>query len=165
MPDTPVLTAARLRQILEYDPQTGLFRRLPGLRKHFTLSPDDWFPGARQKKGHWEIRLNERTYQTGRLAWVLMTGRWPPKQVDHINLDGLDNRWENLRLATHAENQRNARPRPLKGASWHKHAQKWRAVITVDDRQIHLGYFETAEEAHDAYREASAKYHGKFGRT
>lgn len=163
MADTTVLTAARVRQILEYDPKTGAFRWKPRPGQRFKVSLLDQTPG-RAVKGHWEIRLGDRTYQAHRLAWLMMTGEWPPEQVDHINRDGLDNRWENLRLASHSENQRNGRPRPLKGASWHKASQKWRAVITVNDKQIALGYFETAEEAHEAYREASAKYHGVFGR-
>ena len=91
-------------------------------------------------------------------------------EVDHINGDGLDNRRENLRLATHAENSRNLRmpstnSSGLKGASWHKAAQKWRSRIIINGQDIHLGLFLTAEAAHAAYCVASAKYHGEFGKT
>lgn len=90
-------------------------------------------------------------------------------QVDHINGDGLDNRRANLRLCTETENNRNARKKPgssrFKGVHWHKASCKWCAAIQVNLRRLHLGLFDSEEAAHRAYCEASAKYHGKFGRT
>ena len=94
----------------------------------------------------------------------------PPEMVvDHINGDGLDNRRANLRVCTQAENVRNAKPRKgatsrFKGVSWHKTTRKWQARITSGGTLIHLGLFTTEEKAHDAYCNASEKYHGKFGR-
>lgn len=95
----------------------------------------------------------------------------PPRDmfVDHINGNGLDNRRTNLRLATREQNARNAkRPRTsssgLKGACWDRRDQRWRSTIRLDGRKVSLGYFRTAEEAHRAYCEASAKHYGEFAR-
>lgn len=90
--------------------------------------------------------------------------------VDHINGDGLDNRRSNLRVATVAQNNLNSRVRRdsrsgLKGAHYDAKTGSHYARIKVDGRYIHLGTFATAEEAANAYAEASAKYHGPYGRT
>lgn len=90
--------------------------------------------------------------------------------VDHVNGDGLDNRRLNLRLATPAENRQNMiRPvhntSGLKGASWCGRTKKWQATISVNRKQHHLGRFATPEAAHAAYCDASARFHGAFGRT
>lgn len=91
-------------------------------------------------------------------------------QVDHRDGNGLNNTSYNLRLATHQQNQRNKRLQRnntsgFKGVSWYKKESLWVANISVNGRTITLGRFPTAEAAHAAYCEASAKYHGPFGRT
>jgi hypothetical protein len=92
---------------------------------------------------------------------------YPHEMVDHINGNGLDNRRENLRVATNAENLRNTRKTKrnvsgYKGVAWNKRAKKWTAQIKRGSQSPHLGYFNTAEEAHAAYCEAARLYHGKF---
>ena len=89
--------------------------------------------------------------------------------VDHISGDGLDNRRKNLRFATNTQNQHNRRlcrasTSGLKGASLHKPSGMWRARIRCSGKQYDLGSFDTAEEAHAAYCEASRRLHGEFGR-
>jgi len=89
--------------------------------------------------------------------------------VDHINGNGLDNRRPNLRLATVSENLRNQRRSSanssgFKGVSWHNQCKKWRATIKLHGVSKHLGLFCTAEEAYDAYCEASESMHGVWGR-
>ena len=96
-----------------------------------------------------------------------MLGRWPADQVDHINLIRSDNRWCNLREATQSENARNTRARHnntsgVKGVN--KYRDKWHAKISFNGRRIHLGYFDTPEEAHAVYCRAAAKYHGVYAR-
>jgi hypothetical protein len=92
-------------------------------------------------------------------------------EVDHANRDTLDNRRQNLRLATRVENGSNRRkPRKssstsvYKGVSWDSNAQKWRAVITVRGSYRHLGLFELETDAAQAYDKASAGAHGDFSR-
>jgi hypothetical protein len=98
-----------------------------------------------------------------------MTGEWPPHEIDHIDLDGDNNRWANLREATHRENARNAKMRShnkagFKGVCLDKRRNLWRATIHDGKKQVWLGYFPTAEDAHVAYREASERLHGEYGR-
>ena len=93
-----------------------------------------------------------------------------PRQVDHIDGDGLNNRRSNLRWATHAENQRNSRravtnTSGFKGVHWHARDRRWLAQIMLDGRRLHLGYFDCRHAAHRAYCEANARLHGQFGRT
>ncbi|HTF72617.1 MAG TPA: HNH endonuclease [Edaphobacter sp.] len=90
--------------------------------------------------------------------------------VDHINGHGLDNRRENLRLATNAQNQRNRGAQKnnksgLKGVYWHGGHKRWRATIYVNNIQKPLGSFNSAAEAHAAYCAAAKDLHGEFART
>lgn len=90
--------------------------------------------------------------------------------VDHRDTDGLNNRKKNLRKATVTQNNQNRNSRKntsslLKGVSWHKTDKRWQARIKINGTERHLGRYPTAEAAHAAYCEASAKYHGEFGRT
>jgi hypothetical protein len=89
--------------------------------------------------------------------------------IDHINGNTLDNRRENLRVCSHSENMKNSKKRsngkcPYKGVYFNKHVNKWNPQIKVDGKRISLGYYLSAEEARNAYNEASRKYHGEFGR-
>lgn len=97
-------------------------------------------------------------------------GRPPEGMItDHINGDGKDNRRDNLRHCSQQGNTQNMRKRPnktsqLKGAFFAKHANKWRASITLNGRNIHLGYHDDEQSAHAAYCEAGKKLFGEFFR-
>ena len=88
-------------------------------------------------------------------------------QIDHRDGDPLNNRRSNLRLATHQQNQRNQGLRissksGFKGVTWHKRDRKWRACMTLDNRHVHLGYFDDPVKASEAYAAAATKAHGEF---
>jgi hypothetical protein len=90
-------------------------------------------------------------------------------EIDHINNNGIDCRKNNMRLCTHIENLHNQNIRSnntsgCKGVMWHTQRKKWYARITVNYKCISLGLFSNIEEAAQAYREASMKYHGEFAR-
>ena len=162
------ISQARLRKLLRYDPRTGWFtwriqpngRVLIGTRA-----------GTIKKRGNREIKIDGVLYQSGRLAFLYMTGRLPAVEADHRNCDPGDDRWRNLREATRAQNKRNSlRYRNKigdtpKGVSWHAGIGKFTARITVNKRTINLGVFDAAEEASAAYAAAAEKYFGQFART
>ena len=161
----PRVTHERLRELLDYDPETGVFtwkanriRVRPGERAGRVL-PD----------GYIAIGVDGRRYQAHRLAWLYMTGKWPEGMIDHINLDRQDNRWENLRLATNIQNQANTALRSnntsgFKGVSWHRLEKKWTANIRRAGKKVWLGYYDTPESAHEAYVMAASDHHGEFAR-
>ena len=89
--------------------------------------------------------------------------------VDHIDMNTLNNRVGNLRLATKAQNSYNRLPPKtnksgIKGVSFERYTQKWKAQITINGKNINLGRFEVPEEAAKVYDAAATKYHGKFAR-
>ncbi len=90
-------------------------------------------------------------------------------EIDHVDGDGLNNRRSNLRISTRQENSRNV-PRHrdgssrFKGVSWYRRDSCWRSCITVNDRQIHLGYFQDEAEAAAAYDAAAVRLFGEFAR-
>jgi hypothetical protein len=90
-------------------------------------------------------------------------------EVDHHDGNGLNCQRINLRIATHAENQRNQRltkqnTSGFKGVGWNKRDKAWQARIKVNGKLKHLGYFSDPVDAYAAYCKASAEMHGEFGR-
>jgi hypothetical protein len=87
--------------------------------------------------------------------------------VDHVNQDKLDNRKVNLRYVTHSQNVvhaplRHTNTSGYKGVTWHKRTQTWRAYIRVAGRQIHIGHYDSAQEAARAYDTAAVAEWGEF---
>lgn len=122
--------------------------------------------------GYRYIRVNGKMMLAHRMAWLMEYGEDPEGQlIDHINGNRLDNRIENLRLATFSQNGANAKRHSrntsgLKGASKvlkkGKWTGKWQSTITVRNKQLYLGSFNTAEDAHAAYLVAAQQHHGEF---
>lgn len=116
------------------------------------------------------VMLRPRLYLAHRIIWEMLHGEIPNGFViDHINGNPWDNRLANLRLATRAENNRNRRMSTnnasgLKGVLQRPNG-RWKATITINSRNAHLGYYDTAELAHAAYCAAAQIHHGGFART
>jgi hypothetical protein len=161
-----MLTAERLRECLLYNPDTGEFRWLVDRGSN---AREGTGAGAINTDGYRVITLCGREYRAHRLAWLYMTGEWPADEVDHRNLIRDDNRWDNLREATPAQNKCNSSRRRhnaagVKGVYRSRRCGRWRAVIVVHGRKIHLGYFDHINDAAAAYAEAAVQYHGEFAR-
>jgi len=158
------LSQAYLRWLLRYDPSTGLF--------HWRVWRSQRPPGllaGHLDKGYIRIKIDGKSYRAHRLAWLYMTGEMPKSGMDHKNLDGTDNRWDNLRLASASQNNANKKARvgkahPLKGAYFDPSWKRWRAQIAIGGRSILLGGFDSAEQAHAAYAKAANDAFGEFAR-
>lgn len=155
------LTQERLKELLHYDPETGEFTWLVDhCRVRIGCRA-----GTKAKDDYVHITVDKHRTLAHRLAWLYMTGRWPNGIIDHANLNKSDNRFCNLREATFQQNNVN---RKAKAASGYKGVcrvgSRWKAMIWAGGTSRHLGYFDSAEDAHLAYVEASKKTHGEFSR-
>lgn len=162
---TQTITPERLRELLSYDPQTGHFAWLAG-KQGRRLGR---VLGANNQHRYLRINVEGVKHYAHRLAWLHTYGRWPTQDIDHINGDGRDNRIANLRQATPSQNLANVGPQKrnrsgLKGVHQHSNGQ-WRAQIQVRKQRIHIGLFNSPEDAADAYGVAAQRYFGEFART
>lgn len=155
---------ALLRQYLSYDPETGM---LTWIKAQRGTGIGDIAGCVDKSSGRVLIGFNSRLFLASRVIWAIVTGKWPTRIVDHINRNALDNRWCNLREATKSQNQFNQGMNRLntsgyKGVSLHKKTGKWTVRIGAYGHYHYIGLFETKEEAHSAYVDASKKLHGEF---
>lgn len=173
------ISAEELRKLLRYEPETGKLFWLPRPADMFASVRDAnaWnarFAGSEafistDKDGYRRGAIFCRRHFAHRIIWLFVYGEWPVEQIDHINGDTSDNRLENLREATRSENSMNQR-RPsnntsgFKGVYWHKKRHEWRAAIQVYGVKKHLGVFNSAEDAYDAYVSAAKVHHGAYAR-
>lgn len=155
-----------IRKHLRYVKSTGqLWWRLPKNGRRMNRPT-----GAIETNGYVCIGFDGKVYKAHILAWVIVKGRWPKKEMDHRDLNRANNKWKNLRLATHGQNQRNGRcyknnTSGYKGVHFHPMTGRWTADINLNKKPIYLGIFDTPEEAAVVYNRAAKKYHGSFART
>lgn len=151
------LTANTLRELLAYDTETGEFwwrvGRLAGQRA-----------GSLHHLGYRMIRIGGRSYLEHRIAWLYVKGEWPSAEVDHKNRTRSDNRWENLRAATHGQNQCNAVRviREMPRGVYPRGNGRYRAQLRKHGKLFNLGDHATVEAASSAYRAAAQQHHGEF---
>ena len=156
---TELITQERLKSLLAYDPDTGVFcwRTQTSSR-----TPIGAPAGCLDHYGYVVIRINKILYKAHRLAWLYTHGEWPIKNIDHINQTPGDNRLCNLREASQHENNQNRRLQRnstsgVTGVTLHKATQKWHARIHTSNGCRSLGYYDTKEAAakvrHAAERE------------
>jgi len=154
------ITQQKVKEFLVYDPDTGLFRYRRGAR-------------TGQVAGHHHhgyIKISIPGYggiYAHRLAWLYMTGEMPSKFIDHKDCARSNNAWSNLRLADRSQNSANAKLKKtntsgFKGVRLFR--GHFRAKITVQSRIIHLGDYDTLEEAVAAYKGASRVGFGEYAR-
>ncbi len=156
------LTASRARELLDYNPETGVFTWK--VKASSRAMPGD-LAGSLTKQGYWRVHVDGCAYKAHRLAWLHVHGEWPSQHIDHINGDKLDNRIANLRDVSLSVNQENRRAAEkgaaskLLGVCWASARQTWQAQICVRGRRMFLGYFKTEHEAHSAYLAAKRELH------
>ena len=162
------LTQDRLKELLSYDPDSGDFTRLINRRSFKKGS----VAGGLVSQGYIQIKIDGRKYLAHRLAFLYMTGSFPPNHTDHINGITDDNHWLNLRSATCGENMKNQKKRRdnksgFVGVNWDDHTKKWRSQIQVDGKRIQLGLFISKRAAITARKVAEVKnnYHPNHGRS
>ena len=162
-----ILTQDRLRELLHYDPDTGVFTWLVNRPCHRGRIGD--VAGAKNAShGYLSIGIDGQQWLAHRLAWLYVTGEQPPSLIDHKDRDKTNCRWSNLRPSSKVHNAQNT-SQPHRGNSsgflgvhaYPKNSRKpWVASIKpANAKRVHLGYFKTPEEAHAAYLEAKRRLH------
>ena len=161
------LGLARIRELLAYDHVSGLLTwRWSG---HGVTCGEE-AGSIDRKTGYRRVRIDGHNYQAHRVIWLLVTGAWPKVQIDHINTNRADNRFENLREASGSENQWNKHrransPSGLKWVSWDDYPGNKRWAWAVQARGHTLrGYSKCKVAAHLAAVVAANILHGKFAR-
>lgn len=157
------LTAQRLRELLHYDPETGIFTRIAKPIPKANRMPLGPVPGSPSGHGYMRIGVDGSRYYAHRLACLFMTGQWPKDDMDHIDHDRSNNKWANLRLATRSENMQNLvigvkNTSGVKGVSWNAKRGQWHARFKHMHKMIHIGYFSDIREAESVYLEKVAVY-------
>jgi hypothetical protein len=158
----PVLTSSRLKELLSYDAETGMFvwmMKRPGRGRQGAVA------GCKNMSGYWGIHIEGFEYKAHRLAWLYVHGEWPSGQIDHIDGNRINNAIGNLRDVSKHLNMQNQR-KPQKsntsgylGVSWQKSRNRWEARITAFGKQHFLGTFDSAESAYESYVKAKMTLH------
>jgi len=154
------LTQAKLKELFDYDPLVGDLVRKTTVASNAKVGD---IAGKAMPRGYIQVRIETKSYLAHRLIFLLMTGRWPKHEIDHIDHDTGNNRWGNLREATRGENSKNQSSNSRNtsghiGVCWDKNRKKWEAKINVKRRNVHIGRFEKFEDACNARKAAEKKY-------
>lgn len=170
-------TPAELRKLLRYDATSGKLYWLPRVGDPGTVGAFNLRCAGREAfrigaHGYLIGVINQRGVRAHRVVWALVYGEWPRGEVDHIDGNKTNNTLSNLRVVSHAVNQRNQR-RPshnssgVIGVSWHKDKKRWCAHIKREGRQVALGSYRQFEEAVVARARAEVEmgYHPNHGRS
>lgn len=157
-----------LTDILSYDPKSGEFTWLvtpSGRAKRGDVAGCVSAAG----RGRVEIRIKGRLYLAHRLAWFYCHGEWPSQFIDHIDGNPSNNKMENLRIATLAQNNQNRMKKPnstsvWKGVSWDRQRSMWACQLSEGKKHLHRTYHTDERDAAEEYIFASLKHFGEFTR-
>jgi len=159
-----LLTQEEVREMFSYNEKTGDLVWFKRNDKHNNRLIGK-VAGSLNTDGYLRISIRSKIYLAHRLVWLHVHGTWPEQDLDHINGNKSDNRIANLREATDSENNQNRKVRNSNNTSgypgvyWLDERQKARALISINGKMIHLGYYDTKEEAIAARQEAKNIYH------
>jgi hypothetical protein len=160
-----VLTAKQARKLLVYNKKLGVlfWKSSRGSVKAGTVA------GTKYVRKHNYVRVLGTLYKTHRVIWLIVHGKWPSKDLDHMNGLGGNNELINLREATKVENGRNQKVSTRNtsgytGVAYCKTNLRWRAYIAIARKQISLGHYKTRKEAIKARIEGENSYYSNFSR-
>ena len=166
MKNKPEISAESVSRVVIYNPETGIFTRKIRTSNRTKVGA---ILGTPNDQGYLLVSVENYLYRAHRLAWLLMTGKWPSGDIDHKNGNRADNRFCNLREATRSQNMANMKTKKnvsgIKGVVWNKFYEKWQSQIGKDGKCIFLGLYHEKAEAAEARRLGAIKYHGEFTRT
>jgi len=154
-----MITQSELKKIIHYDPKNGEFTRIKkkGKRTKSDVKAGWIQPGGRT--AYIRITIFKNTYRIHRLIWLYMTGSFPESHIDHIDGNGLNNCWDNLRSVTILENYKNKRMYKNNksghtGVCWLNRRKRWKAHICIGGKTTELGTFVNIEDAIKAREKA-----------
>lgn len=141
-----MLTQKRLREVLHYNPETGIFRFTKGTRKGKLAGT------LHDHRGYLKVSIDNERHMLHRLAWLWMTGLHSRSTIEHKNGDTCDNTWSNLRegLGWARETHRAPFPEPTQFRGVYQVGDRFEALIPVASEVLNIGSFSTAEDARDA---------------
>lgn len=155
-----VITQDKLKEVLLYEPDTGIFR----WRKWTARVRINSIAGTVREDGYIAIKVCQKSYKAHRLAWLYVYGSWPKNSIDHIDGDITNNRIDNLRDVDHSMNMQNQskahqnNPTGILGVRENGRG-KFTASIGIDGKIRYLGTFPDPYKAHDAYLAAKRTLH------
>ena len=156
-----------LVSILDYNVNTGVFTNKITRSNRAKIGEVAGNTDSANPSKYSDIWLEGKHYAAHRLAWFYCFKEWPTHYLDHIDGNKSNNALDNLREATNNENKYNIKIRKdnsagYKGVSLDRRCGRYRAYITFNKKQKSLGYYNTAEEASEAYKKAAKELHGTF---
>lgn len=155
------LTQERLKQLLHYDPDTGVFTWIANVNRMARIG--DVAGSVNKVYEYVYIQVLKKKYRAHRLAWLYVHGSFPKNEIDHIDHDRLNNRIDNLRDVTRQENKKNtsissSNTSGFMGVCWDNSVEKWMVTISISGKRKTLGRFTNINDAIEARKAANIKY-------
>lgn len=155
-----ILTYERLKELLDYNPDTGVWQWLKPTNSAVEAG---FIAGTIASDGYRKIGVGNTYYMSSRLAFFYMTGHWPKGHMDHINRVRSDDRWANLREATVSDNNANRKKQSnntsgYRGVSWDHWQGKWDVRVN----RTHIGWFDSLDDAVIARDQHAQAMQGSF---
>lgn len=159
-----ILTHALVKELLEYDEQSGTFIWKVNPSRRTKIGD---IAGSKTASGYHQIKILGKNYLAHRIAWLYVHGEFPDGFLDHMDHNPLNNRIENLRLATNQENKRNGslyRNNSTGYRGVYESGRRFEGYLKVNGERVFIGMFDTAEEASVAVESIAMKIHADFYR-
>jgi hypothetical protein len=155
-----MISHKRLKELLHYDPETGVFTRLIRLSNFIHIGD---VAGGNDGHGYWRITIYGIKYQASRLAWLYMKGVWPTFEIDHKDTNPSNNRWKNLRDVTHVVNGQNRRKANKNNRTGSigvvPHGERFQVNVWLAGKQHYIGTYSTLKLAKKAHKDAKRELH------